>query len=374
MKIAEIILAKLYEKRSRNHHYRLAQKEVIKLKEKSLYIKHPLSNHETIVGNHKVLKYKEDLLWFDIFYSINGVQSNSYVPLNLFYRLIEPTLNHRLMVSTLKDKNFYELYYKEVDYPKVLFRGMNGFIYGRDYQRINSFENLRSLLETIDKFVFKASLASGSGKYIYLFRRKGSSFYCDSIIFDEAFLKRMPKDFVVQEVVEQHPFFKKFNPDSNNTIRVLIYRSVRDDSINILHTLLRIGAKGSFLDHDDKGGMSIAIDEGGVLKDSGFDGEGKRLFEFNGIVFKDIGKIPFIDDVISAAKAITEKTFYARLLALDFTVNSVGNALLLDLNCWRNGITHYQLNSGTLFSDFTEEILDYCEKNKSFNILRVPIL
>jgi hypothetical protein len=153
----------------------------------------------------------------------------------------------------------------------------------------------------------------------------------------------------------------------------MTYRSVIDDSLIILHTLLRIGAKDSFLDHDNLGGVSISIKEDNRLNEFAYDGKGNKYHCFNNITFKKVGEAPFIDKIKDYAIKVATKTYYGRLLALDFTIDENEKILLLDLNCWRNGITHYQLNNGTLFGKYSKEILDYCSRNKSFNVIRIPI-
>lgn len=228
-------------------------------------------------------------------------------------------------------------------------------------------------LEPEEKFMVKASLDSGSGQSIFLFTRVEDRFVCDDQEFGGEFLERYQHDFVIQEVVVQHQYFSKFNPSSNNTVRVLTYRSVQDDSINILHTLLRIGAKGSYLDHDNLGGVSLAIYRDGKLADRAYNGDGNALSAFNGITFAGQDAVPYMDQIWQAASKVARNTYYGRLLALDFTVSESGQILLLDLNCWRNGISHYQLSNGSLFGEFTQEVIDHCAKHPAFNIIRIPI-
>lgn len=369
MNPAEFALAKLYAYRSyRNHHNNLQQK-ISRLKSEHRFREHP-SKPALKTGP---LFTKKDLLWFDYFYSVNGIASLDYIPLRPYYLVIEPTLNHRLMVSTLKDKNFYDLFYASVPRPKVLLRRIHGFFYDGSYTRISTFSQMMKLLISYDSFMIKPSLDSGSGQSIFMFKREGDKYYCQENVFDEDFLKRYNHDFVIQEVIRQPEYFKKFNPESNNTLRVLVYRSVRDDSINILHTLLRIGAKGSYLDHDNLGGISIAIDPEGNLSEKAYDGKGHALASFNGISFDGQDQVPYVDMVWERARSIAGICFYARLLALDFTISEAGEVLLLDVNCWRNGISHYQMSSGSLFNEFTSEVLEYCAMNPSFNIIRIPL-
>lgn len=367
----EYSLSRFYAYRSyRNHHKNLLRKVAI-LKSENRFLEHP-SKPELGSGNGSLLT-RQDLIWFDYFFSVNGIASQDYIPPRPYYLIIEPTLNHRLMVSTLKDKNFYELFYGDVDYPKVLLRRINGFMYDGAYNRVSSLAQAMKLLQAKYSFIIKVSLDSGSGRSIYLFRREGERSVCDGQSFGEEFLRNYKHDFVIQEVVVQHEYFRRFNPSSNNTLRMLVYRSIKDDSINILHTLLRIGARGSYLDHDNLGGVSIAIDQQGRLADRAYDGKGNAYSSFNGVTFSEQDIVPYIDSIRNAAYRIAQKTYYGRLLALDFTVSESGRVMLLDINCWRNGISHYQLSNGSLFNEFTREVLDFCRDKPAFNIIRIPL-
>ena len=56
-------------------------------------------------------------------------------------------------------------------------------------------------------------------------------------------LNKYNKNFVIQEFVIQHSFLSQFNPKCNNTIEMFVYRSINDDSINILHSIFWVGVK-----------------------------------------------------------------------------------------------------------------------------------
>jgi hypothetical protein len=215
------------------------------------------------------------------------------------------------------------------------------------------------LLEGASRVILKPSVESGAGKSIELFNRESDGFRNVEKILDHLFLDDYP-DFVLQECVVQHPYFRKFNPESNNTVRILTYRSVTDDQIHILHRLLRVGKKGSFLDHDNFGGIAVGISANAELKGVGFDSAGNRYTSFNGVNLSGQAEVPCISQLEQIAANIAMDFFYGRLLAFDFTVDESGRPLLIEINCWRNGVSQYQMNNGSLFQEFTREVLDYC--------------
>ena len=98
---------------------------------------------------------------------------------------------------------------------------------------------------------------------------------------------------------------------------------------------------------------------------------GNKYDTVNNILLSSLDYVPAMDGIRKLAKEIADSVYYGRLLALDFTVNSNGDPLLIDINCWRNGIHQYQMHNGGLFKEFTKEILDYCQQCNPRFVLRV---
>lgn len=365
MKLFDEIIARMHESLS-NRYYDKVFKSKIRMLDKKI----SRNPQQSVLLQYPRICTKSDVLWSDYVYTANNIPSNSYISPRVYSLLIEPTLNNKLMVASLKDKNFYEQFFIASMHPKTLLRRINGFYYTSSYQQISENE-LLSFLEPYDDFVVKSSLDSGSGKGIYFFVKSGNDYVCNNILFNNRFLMGYRDDFIIQERVLQHQMYSKFNPTSNNTLRVLTYRSIKDDSIHVLHTLLRIGGKGSLMDHDNLGGMSVSVQIDGKLSPVAYDGNGQQHKSSNGFVFSEQGEITHLEQLQNEAIQIASKSFYGRLLALDFTITPDNRILLFDLNCWRNGVTHYQLNNSTLFGEFTTEILDYCSIKPGFNIFKI---
>ena len=336
--------------------------------------RYPIEQNKPIVCHYPFYN-KKDTEWFDFYYSVYNKPSADFIPPPVYNLYIEPCLNQYSLSKAIEQKNSYDLYPGNVKTPRTLLRRINSFYYDSHYQHVDCVDTkLKDMLSSYSEVIIKPSIRSGSGKSIMKFERIDGGYSYKKRILDVAFLNDYDSDFIIQEVVRQHPFFRQFNPGSNNTIRVLTYRSVRDDAIHILHTLLRIGRKDRFMDHDNLGGVAVAITKEGYLKDYAIDVKGVKHESFNDIHFKEISKVPFIEDIHQTAEQIAGKVYYCRLLAVDFTVNENGESLLVDTNCEGNGVSQYQMNSGTLFGEFTVEVLDYCSDHYRMNgssIIRV---
>lgn len=338
------------------------------LKDKQRHQKYPIGSIEPIVTKYN-LYHKSDNLWFDFYYSIHRKPDENLISVPTYSR-IEGYLNDRMLTFAIKEKNFYDLFFTGIATPHTLIRRINAIYYNEKYKRIERDEILGSF-NGFDKLILKPAINSGGGKSIMVFERTDGVHKSNNNRLEVDFLDNYSKDFVLQEFITQHQFFSQFNPTSNNTIRIFTYRSVKDDSINLLHTLLRIGAKGNFLDHDHLGGVVCAISDENYISEQAFDVLGNAYQQVNGIELASLEKVPFMDELRAMAKKIAERVFYGRVLAIDFTVTSEGIPLLLEINCRGNGVNQYQMHNGGLFKEFTTEILDHCQKESSKFVLNI---
>ena len=318
--------------------------------------------------NNILKKYKINDATSDLFSnyyaSILGINSEKFISVPTYFNYIEPKLNISSFAECLADKNYYNRFFPDINTPTTFLRKIRGHFYDDTYNHINlSEQSFEVFTDSAPTIIIKASIDSGSGRNIEFYNLKNDQY--ENAVTKKpltiSYLESFP-DFIVQEFVVQHEFFRKFNPDSNNTVRVLIYRSVKDDSIHILHRLFRVGAKGSYLDHDNLGGVAIGITTGHRLNRFATDAIGNKYYEYNNIKLGEVGVVPFMDKIEEMARTIAGQSFYARLLAIDFTIDDRGNPLLIEINTQGNGTSQYQMNNGPLFGEFTDEILEFCMK------------
>lgn len=338
------------------------KKKIHYLKKQGKYKKYPKGKSPPYITKYPFFR-KSDKKWLDVYFSIFGEENKGFIPIPAYNNFIEPAMNHYLLNRAIKEKNFYDKFLKNIQTPHTYIRKIHGSFFNVDYSFIDlDNTKLSNLIKNETALIIKPSVVSGSGKSICKFiKKEDGNFYNGETLLSVKYLEQYASDFVLQKAVIQHEYFRKFNPESNNTLRVLTYRSVKDESIHLLHYLLRIGSTGSFLDHDNLGGVVVAISEDGILNDFATDINGNRHHTFNNISFTGDKGVPFFNEIKSVAENIAGQIHYGRLLALDLTVDEDGRVLLIEINSKGNGISQYQYNSGSLFKEFTEEILQQAE-------------
>lgn len=311
--------------------------------------------------------------WFKVYSIVNGKEDINYVPENIYYCIIEPILNNIQLSKCYSNKNFYDCYFGKSLFPENIVRNIEGKFYSNEYQLLDIKVDidLFEYLNAFEKIIIKPAIDSGGGNKIDLFKKKENVFVNqDNIKLSLDYLfKNFYRNYLIQKYIIQHSFFEKFNPTSVNTIRIFTYRSVRTENIISLHSLLRIGKKNSIVDNQASGGISCAIKDDGRLNDFAVDKYGNKYFKSNGIEFGLNQSVPMFKDIVNLAKEIAKKNHYTRLLGLDFCVDSYSNIKLIEINNINNEINFYQMNNGPLFREYTDEVINYCCKNKRSFVL-----
>jgi hypothetical protein len=358
----------------------LTRRKILKIETFLKRNNHPLwkPDAETI-SKHKILWgdyiFSVSSRWLRVYGAISGKPDYRYIPEDVYYTEIEPRLNNKAFSKAYTDKNGYHIFLDNRLLPSVVLRSVNGVMLSEEYNDLSGIKNnlSLSLRPASGKYVIKPTMDTGGGEGVRVFSVDGGKLEVNppitGIITFEALLKHYNRDFVIQDFIEQHSFFSQFNPGSLNTIRILTYRSVKDEKIVPLQRILRMGKEGSVVDNQASGGIACGILQSGVLSDFGVDKSGRKHFKSNNVQFSSVGKIPWIGEITDIATDVARKFRYSRLLGMDFGVGKDGKILLIEVNDSSNEINFYQMNNGPLFGDFTEEISLLCKNEpKSFLI------
>lgn len=94
-------------------------------------------------------------------------------------------------------------------------------------------------------------------------------------------------EYLFQEIVQQHPKMSELYSGSINTIRLVTVRSLKDNQLHLMPSILRIGANGSFVDNTSQGGIAVGFNlDTGQLNRFGFQ---KPQFGFKSEVHPNSG-------------------------------------------------------------------------------------
>ncbi|OWV21557.1 hypothetical protein B7982_10615 [Fibrobacter sp. UWB2] len=302
-------------------------------------------------------------------YLQNDEDRLNIVPENICHNVIEPVLNPFRYRVFFEDKNYFAKILGKDILPNEFLRCINGTFYDGDYNCVAT-EDLPKKMGEIaaiaPHIIVKPTVDSCSGNGIHFFKWNGQKFENDKgNSFEQILLNGKIKNFVVQEVLKQSDFISQFGPTSVNTLRIVTYKSVKDECVHIPAMLLRIGKIGANVDNAHAGGLFVGINpETGELGKYVSDQYGKTQSVFNGIDFSNSNyKIPNFDKVLAFAKKVHSVIPYHRLLALDVVL--MGNGCkLIEYNISAFSTWLFPFVGQTPFGKWTDEIIEYCSEKK----------
>lgn len=302
---------------------------------------------------------KIDLMWHKAFSAISGIEDVRYIPEDVFYKKIEPTLNRFELAPAYVDKNMTDRLFPEFKIPEMTIRNINGNYYDKDYEPIGLTDAVTHVQRFIseNKAVIKPSLDSGAGKNVRVldFRGRGSQVIKNDVaeLFD-----KYGKDFIIQKFLYQHKVFNQMHEDSLNTIRIISLRL--HGSIHILSQVVRMGNGGSYTDNAESGCITSGFDAEGNLKSYATDHwtyekytrHPYSHFRFEGVT------LPAIKKSLELVQNAHKKLFYFDLVSWDLAIDRSGEPNLIEIGVNIQDINYHQRTNGPLFGDLTEDVLN----------------
>lgn len=295
---------------------------------------------------------KSDLTTLRIAKNISGVSDPRIIPEDIYTADIEPSLIIDQSVDYIGIKSFYNRWFPNGIFPKDLFHRIDGKYLDKDLNSI-TYDIFKDMSKKITyPVVLKPNKDSYGGMDINIVESS-----------KELIELAVARDnFVAQEKIEQHDFFNRFYPDSLNTIKVFLYRSVINDKLHILSMALRMGKDGS-LDNEAAGGINSFVRSDGILNGYAIDKLGTKYDQHPNTQMKFNCKIPDLEKLKKLSLSIGEKVFYTRIFALDACYDKSGNWRILEINTYGQSIRFSQYGGQPFFGEFTDEVIEFCQNN-----------
>lgn len=302
-------------------------------------------------------------IYLDTVSQIFGYADENVVPWNIYFSHIEPKLNNISFALVMEDKSQLDWLYGDL-VPRIFFRNIHGVFFINKQALQNSDEiDLMQLLQDQEKVVVKQSVDAHGGVSIQVFMRKDNGFYnSENQQLTLDFLRfTYRENYIIQEYIYQHPYFEQFNSSSLNTLRVMTYRSVLNNEIHVISTMLRVGTSGSVVDNLKFGGYALGISELGKLRGFGFDEQGNIMKTFGEAnkTFKEVEAVHGIHEVWETAIKAAAAHYHARVLGFDMTIDRDEQVRMIEVNTSDLGIDSIQHANGPLFHRFTDEVIAY---------------
>lgn len=312
--------------------------------------------------------------WYRLYSHFIG-ENVDIVPDDIMSNVIEPILNPVRFRSLYEDKNLLDNYFmtqfsKRIT-PPTLLRNINNALFSGNFDFIEP-QIVGTILNKSQskRLISKASIDENSARGIYFWERRGNDYIIkdgDEVLCMDTLSKFYPNgNYIIQEVAEQSEFMNYLCSTSVNTLRVHMYRSVKDEKPHLVNAVVRIGKEGSLVDNAHAGGSWCGIHkDSGELQDFVIDQHAEKRTVFNGIDFsKERLCIPNWAQVEKFCEDVMLCLPHMRNLALDVMINKDGNPMIIEYNTDKFATFFYQLTTSAVFAEFTDEVIEYCKNNK----------
>ncbi len=311
-----------------------------------------------------------DCAWLRLYVNLSGIEDKKYVPNDIYIAIVERRLNDGNYNSLISDKNYLERLFGANNFPTAVLRCMSGVFLDSNYRIIT---DIGGVLPQSDLIV-KPSVDSKGGTGVQRLEfREGKHRAASGAEVSAAYLADTYGDnFIVQQVVRQHPFCASFNPASVNTFRVYIYRSVADETLHVLKVVFRNGRGTSVVDNQVAGGVSCVVNAQGELGRYAVSKEG-CVFESHpdsGVVFAG-QRVPFFDQIKHLPCEVAARIPSHRVLGFDIALTADNKPLIVEINPMGISLNLMQVDGGPLFGDFTDEVIDYCLRNPGRDNMKI---
>lgn len=297
---------------------------------------------------------REDYLSYKAYKKMNGF--SPYFIGGYQSSFIWKCLNPREMSSSLSNKAYMDFIFPDIPFPKTFLRGITGNIYDAAMNFLTLNEGV-SLLSSHQEYVIKPSVGRSYGSGVKKVSLPPEVDKAKCII--EENIRETGDDFVVQEVLRQHPIMSELNPTSVNSCR---FTSLYLDGHYGFSVILKIGKKGSHIDNW-RNGYVLGVSNQGVINEIGYDINLNQVRETDsGVKFGGM-KVPSFDKMAEMVEHSHKKYFpMCGVIGWDMMVGSEGEPHVVEFNL-RPDFFAEQLCSGTFFEPFSDII---CKKIQQY--------
>ena len=293
--------------------------------------------------------FKVSMMFDDYFSHLNGIHSDRYLSMDVYYFFVIPALNRPDFKDAYLDKNIYSELFPQVKQPRAVIKNMHG-VYYRDGEQITMEKAVDAVVNVSGELMIKPTVETCNGEGVeQIFNNEPEAI--------RGLFRHYDYNFVVQEKVRQHPDLSQVNPTSLNSMRLYTYRHL-DGSYEYLYPYahLRFGGKGAIKDNVSQGGGTCLIDRDGLVDD--------RVFRFKHMEVTSLKEetgienlvIPQYQRVIDTLIAMHKRLPYFDYVGWDVTVLPDGEPLLIEFNL-APSVEGPQMMAGPMFGDCLDEVV-----------------
>ena len=307
--------------------------------------------------------FKVSMMFADYFSRLNGIDSDRYLSMDLYYFYVIPALNRYDFKDAYLDKNIYSMLFPDVKQPVSVVKNMHGLFYINGNE-VTLEQAVNAVCAADGELIIKPTVETCNGEGIDQLQGLDAEGV-------KALFEHYGINFTVQQKVKQHPDLQQVNPTSLNSMRLYTYRRV-DGTYAYLYPFahLRFGGKGAIKDNVSQGGGTCLINEDGTVDD--------RVYRFKSMTVASLKQetgvekltIPNYQGVIDTLLKMHRRLPYFDFVGWDVTVLPDGEPLLIEFNLVPS-VEGPQMMAGPMFGTYLDEVIERarrveCSKMQAF--------
>lgn len=294
------------------------------------------------------------------YHNLLGKKDVRIMPTSVMWNEIIPFFNDMFIRPGYSDKNLYDRLVDTENRPETVLKRVHGNYFDSNNTDINREQAEKILIAMQQDLIIKPSNADNGRGVGKIYHRQGKLYYNNKHVSIIDLEKELGHNFIVQKVIQQHPMMAEPHPASVNTLRMVTFRW--KGKIQHLLTYARFGGGNNVKDHAIHGGVSVSVDDDGVLGDYGLDTY-LRVHTHHpttNFSFKDNKiQIPNYKYFIEFVENLHKNILHHDFVSWDIAVGIDGQPVFIEPN-FRGTSWRYQLASKKpIFGDLTEEVLEY---------------
>ena len=307
--------------------------------------------------------FKVSMMFADYFSRLNGIDSDRYLSMDLYYFYVIPALNRYDFKDAYLDKNIYSMLFPGVKQPVSVVKNMHGLFYINGNE-VTLEQAVNAVCAADGELIIKPTVETCNGEGIDQLQGLDAEGV-------KALFENYGINFTVQQKVKQHHDLQQVNPTSLNSMRLYTYRRV-DGTYAYLYPFahLRFGGKGAIKDNVSQGGGTCLINEDGTVDD--------RVYRFKSMTVASLKQetgvenltIPNYQGVIDTLLKMHRRLPYFDFVGWDVTVLPDGEPLLIEFNLVPS-VEGPQMMAGPMFGTYLDEVIERarrveCSKMQAF--------
>ncbi|SDO06543.1 CapA family protein [Alkalicoccus daliensis] len=298
------------------------------------------------------------------FQNLVGRKEVRVMPREVMRFEVIPYFNIRGKLNMYADKNLYDMFFQTDRLVKSVLKRVRENYFTGDNQHLNKEEAWNYLLSQKEPVIIKPTVTNNGVGINKIYFENGKGYIKNEEISIETLEEQFGPNFVIQEVLKQHPIMAEPHPSSVNSLRMVTLRWKGE--IKYLLTFARFGANDSVNDNAGTGGVCLGITDEGEFMDFAVDEHARKhvTHPTSGYSFANEVKIPNFDEYIKFVKELHEQVLHQDYISWDIAVGEDEKPILIEANF--SGATWlYQLASQrSVFGDLTEEVISHVMKER----------